>query len=283
MKMKRFIVPCFAAVLCAILLFASCDDRLMVENNPNITRMFLVGDALKGWTDYDKSPLAEPMLRTGGTTFVYRGNLSAGFFKISCDEIPDWDGKWFLPQKTDTVLTDGSEFVMRFSVSGDGGETGAKWQITKSSLYTISIDKSTRTIKCEEDVSGEFIPTGTNDIFTHMWLIVCRPEAPYPYAMTRTSDNWTITRDLRNGEYIKFYGEAVPRTDWDSPYSLKWFCSLADGESALDSALNTGTRKFKYGADNTLSWLIPNSPQDQRSYTITLRPREGTVTFERKN
>jgi len=170
---------------------------------------------------------------------------------------------------------------MAFSINGDGGETGPKWEITEPALYTITFDKSTKTIVCER--SGDFMPEGTNDFFTHMWLIICRPEAPYPFEMERDGGNWKITRNLQNTEYIKFYGESIPRNEWDTPYSLKWFCSLVDGELILDSGSDSGTRYFKYGADNTFSWRVPSVGVGPGNYTITLSPGEGTVSFVRNN
>jgi len=273
--MKYFKPIIFIHVLYVVVLFSACDDRLNIENNPNITRVFLVGNALRGWTDYDKSPLAEPMLRTGDTVFQYKGNLSTGFLKINCDEIPDWDGNWFLPSKTDTVLNTGNKIKMSFSPDGDGGETGPKWQITESAQYIITLDKAAGTILCER--TGDYIPIGTADFFSDMWLIVCLQYEPWSEPMIKTGDNWSITTDLKNGHYVKFYGESIKRTDWDTPYSLKWFCPLEDSEPALDGLFNTGTRMFKYGADNAFAWSI----NSDGVYTITLNPVTGMIDFKK--
>jgi len=255
-------------------MFPFCDDTLKIENNPNITSVFMVGDALKGWTDYDKSPLAHPMLRTGDTTFEFMGNLTTGFLKFSCDEIPDWDGRWYLPPDGDTRIDTGAAIKMSFSTGGDGGEDGHKWVISDNALYHITIDKTHGTIKCLR--KGDYAPQGTSDVFSHMWLIFCDIERPYAEAMTKSGENWTITRNLSGSRYIKFYGETLERTDWDIPYSLKWFCSLSDGETVLDDGVNTGTRNFKYGADNTFSWFLLAG-----DYVITLNPGLGKVTFTR--
>ena len=260
-----------------MMVFVSCDDALQVEANPNITQVFMVGDALKGWTNYDKTPLAQPMLRTGDTVFEYRGNLTAGFLKISCDEIPDWDGHWFLPPKFDTVLNTGRELPMTYSPSGDGGETGAKWEITESAQYTVTLNKAGKTIKCEK--TGGYMAEGTADTFSHMWLIICNSAAPQSFEMVREGGNWIAVRQrFLSGTYVKFYGESIPRTNWDAPYSLKWFCPIADGapipdDAAPDSADN---KKFTYGADNTFAW---KSPAVSAFYKVTLRPAEGTLAF----
>ena len=274
-KLSAFIAVC-AAMLCAVLLFPACDDTLKLEKNPSITRAFLVGDALKGWTDYDGSPLTRPMSRTADTVFVFKGNLTSGYLKISCDEIPDWDGRWYLPPKDDTVLNTGREQPAAFSITGDGGEDGPKWEITQAALYTVTLNKAAGTIKCE--TVGAFEPEGTTDVFTHMWLILCEA-APRSVAMERNGDDWIIpSQRLFANTYVKFYGESLERTDWDSPYSLRWFCPLSDAAPAIpgvgDDSAEAGM--FKYGADNSLAW---KSPSTSAYYSITLRPREGTVTF----
>ena len=264
---------CLAHALCLVLWFSACDDTLKVEDNPNITRVFLVGDALKGWNDYDGSPLARPMLRTGDTVFSFRGNLTTGFLKISCDEIPDWDGYWYLPPK-DTVLNTGREQPVTFSVKGDGGEDGPKWEITLAAQYAVTLDKAAGTIKCE--MVGDFRPEGTSDVFYKMWFVICDP-APLSLEMEQAGDNWIISRQpLRANDYVKFYGESLPRTDWNAPYSLKWFCPLSNGAPLPKPADNIGAKVFKYGADNAFAWSNPSAA----FFMITLSPRDGTVTFD---
>jgi len=265
-------------VLIFSMLFSACDDRLKVENNPNITAMFLVGDAVKGWRYPDKTPAAVPMMRTGETTFEFRGNLTPGFLKISCDEIPDWDGSWYLPPKTDTRLNTGRDIKMAFTRSGDGGETGPKWEITEAALYRIVVNKAQNTVRCLRE--DDFIPEGTNDIFTNMWFILCHMNAPESIQMKRDGEDWVLERQrILNNQYVKFYGEALPRTDWDTPDSLRWFCPLLD-EAPLpgpDTPLTELNKLFTYGGDNTLSW---GNKEASAFFKIILSPRTGTVSFE---
>ena len=263
-------MKCLKLAICVFVLclFLACDDSLDIEKNPVISKVSLIGDAARGWEDFYKNPLPLFMERTGEDVFEFRGSLSAGFLKISADAVPNWDGCWFLPS-ADTVLNNGLAQSMVYSIKGDGGENGPKWEISKPALYNITLNKKTKTIQCTEE--GEYVPEGTNEIFSSMYFVLCRQDAPQSYPMTKTGDNWVITRNLSVGNYIKFNGENLPRIEWEVPFpSLKWFCPLADGTPV------SGTAIFKYGADNSFAWRV----NTQGSYTVTLNPREGTVSFE---
>ena len=301
--MKQILTIIF---LTAVLLSA-CDDSLAIENNPDISNAWLVGDAALGWTDNDGSPLTRPMLRTGENTFEYRGNLTAGFLKINCDIIPDWDGRWYLPEK-DTVLNNNMKQPVLFSLKGDGGEKGRKWEITGSGHYNIILNKKNSTIECYKE--GEFENESIGDAFTHMWLVVAginlviedKPESRKMYRgtgipgewikppaidsmewekITTNPDTWVIITVLRSGWYAKFNGEDIPRTVWETPSSpvksSKWFCPPDDGKEAKEEV------KFRYGGDNALAWRIVTgtaSPATlNRSVLIFLNPRTGTAKF----
>jgi len=270
--------PVLAAALFTALLFAACDDSLEIEKNPDINFAWLVGNAALGWSGSDGRPLARPMPRTGNDTFEYRGNLTAGFLKISGDEIPDWDGRWYLPAK-DRVLNDNAKQPIVFSVRGDGGETGAKWEINESGFYNITLNKKNGTIECIK--TAEFQPELIGDTFDQIWLVIAgarlpMEDVPESHPMIRNGDDWTITTPfvLRSGWYVKFNGESIPRTVWESPenpfYSGKWFVPPDEGKSASGSVL------FRYGGDNALAWKITAT----REYKITLKPREGVILFE---
>ena len=235
-----------------------------------ITAVSLVGDAALGWEDGDGNPLPLFMNSAGEDTFVYEGALTAGYLKISCDTVPNWNGRWFLPS-VDTVLNDGDEHTMEYSITGDGGEDGPKWQITADAQYLITLNKETRTIQCVK--TGEGQPVGTTDTFNNMWFILCGIDAPHSSAMTASGDDWTITVTLNANTYVKFNGEDDPRTVWGTAAvpdtSMKWFYPSANGTAAAD------TVNFRYGADSPNAWRIASSGE----YTITLRPQAGTVTF----
>ena len=278
--MKQY-KPVLAFLLFAVLLFSACNDSLEIEKNPDISHVWLVGDAALGWSDSDNKPLVRPMLRAGSDTFEYYGNLTAGFLKINCDEIPDWDGRWYLPAK-DTILNTNSKQKILFSPGGDGGETGFKWEINNSGSYHIILDKKNSTIECLK--RGEFEPEMIGDVFNKMWLVVSGslfPEnKPESRPMTRNSDgSWSITTLLRSGWYIKFNGEDIPRTLWESaanPYrSSKWFCPPVDSQTTVGK-----DKLFRYGGDNALAWKVSITGSASGNVTITLKPKEGKIDFE---
>lgn len=271
----RLMARYIGIVLTLALVISACDDTLKVEENPSslISVVSLVGDAAMGWVNGDGDPLPQPMQNKGGGIHEYSGNLKQGYLKISCDAVPSWDGRWFLPPQ-DEVLNNGGSHAMNYSITGDGGESGPKWQITAAGKYKITLDINTRTLVCTAD--GEMDPEGTNDVFTALWLIKCTESAPVPMGMTKSGDTWTWTGALETGTYLKFNGEATAPTAWEDlsdPEGIKsqrWFCPPEDGKFA------TGTLAFVYGYDNTYAWRVTAGGD---SVTITLNPKAGTVTF----
>lgn len=274
--MKQY-KPVLAAVLLSALLFCACDDSLKIEKNPDIKYAWLVGDAASGWSDSNGNPITRPMPRAEKDIFEYRGNLTTGFLKINCDEIPDWDGRWYLPAN-DTVLNNNKKQAIVFSAKGDGGETGFKWEINESGHYYITLNKKSSTIECSK--TGDFRPEIISDKFNHMWLIIAGTKLPMvdlpeSHEMEKSGDDWTITTQapLRSGWYVKFNGEDTPRTVWESAanpwYSSKWFTPPDNDDLAV------GTVNFRYGGENALAWKITAT----KKYTITLRPKNGTVIF----
>jgi hypothetical protein len=167
-----------------------------------------------GWEDADGNPLPVFMTRFANTgIFTWEGTLFRGGFKISADSNPRWEGRWFLPTGIDNIpLTHGSEFPVRYSTTGDGGESGAQFTITEDAKYRITLNTETRIIQCEK--IGDAEGSGTDVVFNVMWFIRCDPEAPVPFPMTQDGENWVITRTLNRGDFVKFNGDDDPPTVW---------------------------------------------------------------------
>ena len=266
--------------LCAAVLFSACPGPDSGTGNENaITAVSVVGGATSlGWGPAGGAPLSIPMESKGNNVFEKTLSLSAGQLIFSCDKKPSWGGRWFLPPDDRTSLepvvtvTNDVPMNMVLSNNGNGGESGPKWQIPKSAEYTISVNTQTRKVTFTE--IGDYQGGGTDDVFNYMWLIDCKEIAPLATAMTKVGDNWTITTPLVNNDYVKFSGEDTAPTVWGTAEapdtSQKWFCPPSDGMPALD------TTYANYGADNSFAWKIVASG----TYTITLDPTAGTVTFQ---
>jgi hypothetical protein len=267
-------IPLWMGMVLALVLGA-CDDTLNVEKDPSslISVVSLVGDAALGWRNEDGDPLPQPMESKGNDTYEYLGDLKQGYLKISCDQVPSWEGRWFLPPQEE-VLNDEAPHSMNYSVTGDGGESGPKWEITAAGKYRVTLNTKTKTILCTAE--GEMDPVGTDDVFNALWLIKCTESAPVPLGMTKSGDTWTWTGILETGTYIKFNGEDSAPTAWEdlddpeSPKSAKWFCPPENAKPA------SGTLAFSYGYDNSYAWRVSAGSD---SFTITLDPKAGTVAF----
>lgn len=255
-----------------LLLFCACGNSVSETpgGEPPITSVSIVGGAALGWGIPGDDPLFLPMNRISANVFEKTLSLSASLLMFSCDVKPSWGGRWFLPPDdgisldlTANIETDvPMEMVLNY---GDGGEGGPRWRIPKAAEYTVTLDIAAKTVIFTE--VGSYEGGGTDEVFNAMWLIDCK-DMPLPYAMDPDGDNWTITIPLMSSDHVKFNGEDSAIAAWTDSLT-KWFCPPQDGIPAL------GTLPFNYGVDTAGAWKIVASG----TYTITLHPKDGTVTF----
>lgn len=107
--------------------------------------LYLVGDATpSGWT----IGTAVAMTKVDDYNFSWRGSLTAGSMKISCDRKSDWMGAWFM-SATDGAEPTGEEQIMTFVDKindSKAGDVDRKWKITQAGIYTITCNQLTETI-----------------------------------------------------------------------------------------------------------------------------------------
>ena len=117
--------------------------------------LYLVGEATPNGWSLDN---ATPMTKSADNPYIFTwsGTLKAGEMKISCDKQSDWNGDWFMADKSNKAPTGEVETALFVTKSdaelssmypdADLGSLDNKWNIQEAGSYRITIDQLKETI-----------------------------------------------------------------------------------------------------------------------------------------
>ena len=117
--------------------------------------LYLVGEATPNGWDLGN---ATPMTKSADSPYIFTwsGTLKTGEMKISCDKQSDWNGDWFMADKSNKAPTGEVEtalFVVKSDAElssmypdADLGSLDNKWNIQEAGSYRITIDQLKETI-----------------------------------------------------------------------------------------------------------------------------------------
>ena len=117
--------------------------------------LYLVGEATPNGWSLDN---ATPMTKSADSPYIFTwsGTLKAGEMKISCDKQSDWNGDWFMADKSNKAPTGEVETALFVAKSdaelssmypdADLGSLDNKWNIQEAGSYRITIDQLKETI-----------------------------------------------------------------------------------------------------------------------------------------
>ena len=130
-------------------------EKLLMRPFTPYEGLYLVGEATpNGWSLDD----ATPMTRNADSPYIFTwsGTLTTGEMKISCDKQSDWNGDWFMADKSGKAPTGELETALFVSKSdadlksmypdADLGSLDYKWNIQEAGSYLITIDQLKETI-----------------------------------------------------------------------------------------------------------------------------------------
>ena len=117
--------------------------------------LYLVGEATPNGWDLGN---ATPMTKSADSPYIFTwsGTLKTGEMKISCDKQSDWNGDWFMADKSNKAPTGEVETALFVTKSDaelnsmypdtDLGSLDYKWNIQEAGSYRITIDQLKETI-----------------------------------------------------------------------------------------------------------------------------------------
>ena len=117
--------------------------------------LYLVGEATPNGWDLGN---ATPMTKSADSPYIFTwsGTLKTGEMKISCDKQSDWNGDWFMADKSNKAPTGEVETALFVAKSdaelssmypdADLGSLDNKWNIQEAGSYRITIDQLKETI-----------------------------------------------------------------------------------------------------------------------------------------
>ena len=117
--------------------------------------LYLVGEATPNGWDLGN---ATPMTKSADSPYIFTwsGTLKTGEMKISCDKQSDWNGDWFMADKSNKAPTGEVETALFVAKSDaelssmypdtDLGSLDYKWNIQEAGSYRITIDQLKETI-----------------------------------------------------------------------------------------------------------------------------------------
>lgn len=129
-------------------------ERMIMSEFTPYPMIYMVGDATAaGWTIDN----AVPMQATDSPyIFTWKGTLSAGELKLTCDKKNDWNGAWFMPAEADKQPTGETEAMLFLDKSSDAfkaqyldvmiGGIDQKWKIKTAGSYKITLNQLEETI-----------------------------------------------------------------------------------------------------------------------------------------
>nr|WP_320057512.1 SusF/SusE family outer membrane protein [uncultured Bacteroides sp.] len=129
-------------------------EKMLMKPFTPYTGLYLVGSASPSAWDLANATAMEAT--SSPYEFTWRGLLSVGELKISCDKKTDWSGAWFMPDTKDKAPTGTTEnmlFVDKSSTDFKAlypdvnlGDVDMKWKIAVAGTYVITANQLKETI-----------------------------------------------------------------------------------------------------------------------------------------
>lgn len=229
-------------------------DFTIKPYKPFTNTLYIVGDASPNGWDITKAT-ALTKSTSNPAEFVYYGQLKSGNFKFATNQNSCWCQDFYTKDAND-------ETKMVYNVGGSG--TDLQWTIDNPSLYRITVNVLTLSIKIEKMNGPQF-----NDV----WIVGDASPSGWdvnnPVALKQDTNNpfiFTLECSLKEGNFKFLTGT---KGEWCG----QWYRPLVDNQDlvATGMAQNSGC-----AVDN--KWKVSAAAAGR--YLITLNTANNTIKFE---